>query len=181
MSAEHTTRRQRLDARLADWRIGLAVVAAVSLSLLIGLSVVDTTVIALATLAAGLVLAALEVGEDAGWPRSRSHERHGRRSEVAAITWSLARRDGRVAEPAVRRLRAVAVRRLARAGLPLSAGFRGPADARGEAERGAARAVLGERAWATLTVPGGRLPTPADVAACVRVLEDVLPTREESR
>lgn len=181
MSARRSTRRPRLDARFTDWRIGAAVVLAVCLALVMGWGAVDTTVVALAALAVGLVLAGLDVGDDAGWPCSRSHERHGRRAEVATITWSLARQGGQVAEPAVRRLRSVAERRLARAGMPLSAGFVGRADARGESERGAARAALGERAWTALTAPGGRLPTRADVDAGVRALENVLSTQEESR
>ncbi|MCV2392913.1 hypothetical protein OEB99_01205 [Actinotalea sp. M2MS4P-6] len=168
-------------ARLADWRLWGAAVGAAGLATLVGLAAIDVLVIGLAALAVGLVVPRLDVDTDPGWPRPRPHERHGARAEVAALTWSLAGRDGRVSEPAVRRLRTVAERRLARAGLPLSAGFVGPADARGAAERAAARAALGDRAWDALTMPGGRLPPAADVAACVRALEDVLPTREESR
>lgn len=166
--------RRLLDRRLLDWRLWLAVVAATALAMTAAVPLPDALVIAAAVLAAGLVVPLLDAGQDAPWPRPESPGQDGRRVDVARLTWSLAGRDGKVSEAAMRRLRAVAEVRLARAGLPLAAGFVGPTDATGEAERVAARSVLGSRAWSVLTATSSRLPTIADVAVCVRALEQVL-------
>lgn len=168
----------RGDRRLLDWRLWLAAVAATVLALTATVPLPDALVIGAAVVVAGLVVPLLDAGRDAPWPAPEPTVQDGRRVEVARLTWSLAGRDGRVSEAAVRRLRVVARARLARAGLPLSAGFVGPADARGEAERDAARAALGPRAWSALTATTSPLPAAADVAACVRALENVLQAPE---
>lgn len=160
--------------RLLDWRLWLAVAVAVALARVIAVPLPDALVIGAAVAVAGLVLPALGGGRDMDWPDPVTNPHHGRRVEVSRMTWLLAGRDGRVSEPGVRRIREVARARLARAGLPLSAGFDGPADARGQAERLAAQAALGPRAWSVLAAPSSRLPSVADVAVCVRALELIL-------
>ncbi len=154
--------------RLLDWRLWLAVVVAVGLATVVAVPLPDALVIGAAVAVAGLVLPTLGGGRDMDWPEPVTNPHHGRRVEVSRMTWSLAGRDGRVSEPGVRRIREIAQVRLARAGLPLSAGFDGPADARGEAERRAAQAALGPRAWSVLVAPSSRLPSVADVAVCVQ-------------
>jgi hypothetical protein len=172
----------RTDRRLLDWRLWLAAVAATALATTVAVPLPDAVVIGAAVVVAWLVVPVLDGGRDAGWPEPEPAPLHGRRVEVARLTWSLAGRDGRVSEPAVRRIREIARVRLTRAGLPLSAGFVGPADADGEAEREAARAALGPRAWSVLVATSSRLPSAADVAACVRALEQVMeaPIREDA-
>ncbi|MCB2177729.1 MAG: hypothetical protein KQH57_18115 [Actinomycetales bacterium] len=169
--------------RLLDWRLWLAAAAAVAIARVLAVPVPDALVIGAAVAVAGLVLPDLGSGRDMDWPAPVANPHHGRRVEVSRLTWSLAGRDGRVSEPGVRRIREIATARLARVGLPLSAGFEGPADARGEAERRAARAALGPRAWSVLAAPSSRLPSVADVAECVHALEQILdhrPAREDA-
>ena len=174
-------RAPRVDPRLTDLRLWTAVVAIGLLMVGTGVSVPDTAVIVAAIVAFGLVVPLLDAGADAEWPPAPARPRDGRRLDVAVLTWSLAGRDGRVSETAVRRVREIAVRRLARAGLPLSAGLTGPTGERGELERAAAAEALGTRAWAALTAPSGSLPTVADVAACVRALDRVLDRPPEKK
>jgi hypothetical protein len=175
------TSRARVDPRLADLRWWAAAVAAGLLAFSAGVPVPDALVIVAAVVLLGVVVPLLDAGRDAEWPAAPVRPRDGRRLDVAVLTWSLAGRDGRVSEAALRRVREIAVRRLARVGLPLSAGLTGPADQRGEAERAAAAEALGPRAWAALTAPSGSLPSIADIAACVRALENVVDRQPETR
>ncbi|WP_199424809.1 hypothetical protein [Actinotalea solisilvae] len=156
----------------------LAAVAAGLLVRLLGLRLVDALLVALVTLVVALVWAALPAGEEDPWPPDRRDDAAGARSEIAVLTWAFIGRDGRVTEAAVRRLRELAAQRLARLGLPVAAGLGPrPASAAPDPERDRARAVLGERAWAALTAPGGHMPSLADVAHCVDVIERLDPSR----
>ncbi|MDO8106236.1 hypothetical protein Q6348_03390 [Isoptericola sp. b441] len=168
--------------RLADWRVWAGAVTGAVLAGVVGASVPDAFAVGGAVAVLGLAVQWLDGGRDEPWPDSTRRIHDGRRVEVSDLTWSLAGRDGRVSGPAARHLREVAAARLARVGLPLSAGFDGPADAVGLAQRCAARDALGDRAWTAL-MPD-RTPSLADVAACVQALEaltDRSPTSQEQR
>ena len=168
--------------RHLDVRPLLGAVVCAALLGVIGLRPGDALLVGLVTLVVGVVMVAGRAAEQNEWPDAEPEETVGARREVSALTWSFFGVDGRVAEPAVRRLRAVAVRRLARRGVVLPNGLRqrqarsdpappprtDPAD---DALQDEARALLGERAWTILTAPGGWLPSLQDVAHCVEVIE----------
>lgn len=150
----------------------LAAAAVALVGRVFGLSLGDTLLVGLVTLVVGIAWVGLPGGEEDPWPPDRQDDAAGTRSELSALTWTFIGRDGRVSEAAVRRLRALALRRLARDGLTVPAGLGPrPAGAPRDAARDEARAVLGERAWATLTAPGGHMPSLAEVAHCVGVIE----------
>lgn len=147
---------------------------------LLGLRGGDPLLVGLLTFVVVVVWMALAAGDEDPWPPDRRDDRAGTRSELSVLTWAFIGRDGRVTEAAVRRLRELAAHRLARAGMPVAAGL-GPRRAgatepssdaaQADEARERAREVLGERAWRTLTAPGGYLPSLADVAHCVDVIE----------
>lgn len=112
------------------------------------------------------------------WPRERPPDLAGTRRDVMALTWAFVGREGRVTEFAVRRLRADATRRLAARGIVVPGGLGATTRTSplvGDDVRRAARAALGERAWVILTTPGGTMPSLADVAHCVEVVERLAP------
>lgn len=166
---------RRLDLwGLGAWRLDVrpyvgAVISGV-LSGVLGLRTPDAVLFGLVALVIGLVLVSGDAGAQNEWPDGEYEETDGTRREVAAITWSLVGREGRVAEPAVRRLRTVAVRRLARHGVDLPHGL-GPRPTDEDEAELRAHALLGDRAWTILTAPGGRLPSLNDVEHCVDVIE----------
>lgn len=106
------------------------------------------------------VLAMRGGGASTAWLPDDRRERDGSRLEVAALSWSLLGRGGRVTEGALRRLRTVAESRLARHGLSLAA----PQDA------DAIRALLGETSWAVLNTRA-HMPGRREFEQCVRALE----------
>src|SRR5690606_952440 len=142
------------------------------LVLLVGFGPGDALLVALVVLVIGVVAVVLGAGHTHEFPPAELRVSDGTRLEVATLTWSLVGRDGRVAEASVRRLRAVAARRLANVGvlLPPDHAFR-PDHVTDDEHYRRAREILGERAWQTLTTRGGWLPSLRDVAACVDVLE----------
>lgn len=156
-------------------------------SVVIGLRPADAFLIGLLALVVGVVSVAVGAGEDHLWPDSELEETDGTRREISALTWSFIGREGRVAEPAVRRLRVVAARRLARRGVVLPRGLirrgvgRNPSPAELDDDQRTARELLGERAWTILTAPGGRLPSLADVTHCVTVIEQLGPHQPSER
>ena len=112
--------------------------------------------------------------ESYGWPAERRVEASGARREISALTWTFIGLDGHVTEAAVRRLRADATRRLAQRGIVIPGGLgatTATSPAIDEEVRARARDALGERAWAILVRPGGTMPSLADVAHCVDVVE----------
>ncbi|WP_182112483.1 MULTISPECIES: hypothetical protein [unclassified Actinotalea] len=142
----------------------------------VGLRPVDALLVGLVTLVLATVWLALPGGQEDPWRPGRPDDAAGTRSELSVLTWAFVGRDGRVSEAAVRHLRGLAGRRLARLDLadvddltPLPAGAL-PDEARDRA-RARARAALGDRAWAALTASGGWMPSLADVAHCVDVIE----------
>jgi hypothetical protein len=168
------------------WRPVVAAVVLGTGAGVIGLRPLDAALVGLVVLVIGLAWTALPAGQEYEWPRATVDEAAGSRREISALTWSFVGRDGRVAEPAVRRLRLVAARRLARRGVVVPGGIShlsrvpafGSPDGAQEPDGAAhdeaarrARELLGDRAWATLTGPGGWLPSLADVAQCVLAIE----------
>lgn len=112
------------------------------------------------------------------WPEARLEQTDGTRREISALTSAFFGRDRRVSEAAVRRLRAIAERRLARHGAPIPGGF--AAVARGEVapdDVAAARALLDERSWRTLAGRGGWMPSLADLTHSIARLEQLGPDR----
>ena len=172
--------------RLSVRPLVVAVVCGVG-SGIIGLRPGDAFMVGLIALVAGTVSVAVGAGEEHLWPDAELEETDGTRRELSSLTWSFIGREGRVAEPAVRRLRTVAVRRLARRGVVLPAGIvqraagRAPTTLVLDDGQRAARELLGERAWAILTAPGGRLPSLSDVAYCVAIIEKLGPDQPSER
>jgi|GEM_PF-1733012 len=155
-----------------DWRPVAGAVLIGLLSGVLGLRWPDAVLVGLI---AGVVVAVFVVAgaSDApAWPTARAAETSGTRRDVSALTWSFIGLDGHVSEAAVRRLRVDASRRLARNGIVVPGGL-GATTVRDTepAVQDAARAALGERAWRILTAPGGFMPSLADVAHCVEVVE----------
>lgn len=153
----------------------------------IGLGPGDAFLIGLIALVVGLVSVAVGAAEEHEWPDHELEELDGTRRELSSLTWSFIGREGRVAEPAVRRLRTVAARRLARRGVLLpdglirrSAGQTASTLVLDDSQR-AARELLGERVWDILTAPGGRLPSLSDVTYCVSVIERLGPDHPSER
>lgn len=155
---------------LARTRPLVAGVVSGLLALVIGMTVADAALVAVVGAGLALLWWAGHAGVPDPWRSEHQEEAPGTRVELAALTWTFVGRDGRVSEPAVRRLRRLAEHRLARAGVVVPGGI-GPARGDGSPERERARALLGEPAWRALTIPGGLLPTLPDVARCVDALE----------
>jgi hypothetical protein len=162
--------------RAGAWAVGGAAVARV-----VGLAWVDAVLVGLAVLVIALVARALPTGRAwraaqarNAWPAATDGELAGVRREVAALTWTFTGVRGHISESAIRRLRADATRRLARRGLVVPGGI-GPASTASPEELAAARELLGERTWALLTSPGGRLAPLDHVAHAVDVLDRLLP------
>jgi hypothetical protein len=162
--------------RAAAWAVGGGAGAR-----LVGLAWGDAALVALAVLVVALVGQALPTGRAwraaqarHAWPPATDGELAGARREVAALTWTFTGVRGQVSESAIRRLRADAARRLARRGLVVPGGI-GPGTTATPEELAAARELLGERTWALLTSPGGRLAPLDHLAHAVGVLEGLLP------
>ena len=156
--------------------------AAFLVSGVLGLRWLDALLLGLITFVLASVGASMESGSPSPWAPAPPEEADGARSEVAALTWSFVGRDGRVSEVAVRRLRADATRRLVRRRLVLPGGLNARTERSGADPEvvAQARALIGERAWATLTAPGGLMPSINDVAHCVDVIEGLGPTGREA-
>src|SRR5690554_6314006 len=140
-----------------------AVVAAVSK--VVGLDLLHAIFLGLAAVV--VVLAVVVVrrgGARAAWLPDNRTETDGSRLEVAALSWSLLGRGGRVSEGALRRLRAVARGRLARNGLDLDE----------PAHHEAIAALLGPAAWEVLTTTAD-MPSRRQYEQCVRALERAEP------
>lgn len=162
--------------RALDPRPVITALVLVVLGLAVGMQVGDALLLGVAAGVVAVVVVSAHHGGYREFPPAAPDRAHGARAQVSTLTWAFLGRDGRVAEPAVRHLRRVAVRRLRRCGLPLVALHReAPADAVDAAHQAQARRVLGDRAWAALTGAGGWLPRLGDVGHVVDVLEALTP------
>lgn len=172
--------RRRVTDRVDLRAVIVGVVAAV-LAVVLGLAAPDGLLLGLVAYVITLVGLTLEAGRSHVWPTVDLTETDGTRREIAALTWTFVGREGRVSEAAIRRLRPLAERRLLRHGLSLPVPL-GPAlAALDDPRRDQARALLGDRVWATLTGPGGYLPTFTEIAHCVDVLERLGPPTPTER
>ena len=158
-------------------RLGRPLIIAASsafVALILGLRLLDGVLVGLVAFVLAASASAINAPAEHAWPPAGAEEPDGARGEVYALTWSFVGRDGRVAEVAVRRLRADATRRLARQRVIIPGGLNA-ATTRSLADPAVerARALLGERAWAILTAPGGLMPSILDVAHCVDVIENL--------
>lgn len=142
----------------------LACAVAGGIGWLVGMHAVHAVLTGLGVAGLVLVGSTFDPRPDERWSREPSPDRHGARTELAHLSWTMRARDGRVGERVVQRLRRTATSRLARVGLRLD----DPADAARAAE------VLGPRAWRTLHPTGGRMPRFADVEHTVARLESLV-------
>ena len=115
----------------------------------------------LLTLTLGIVWAAFRGSATVPWPAPEDALPAGTRSDVARLAWAFQNHRGSVREPAVRAVRELASRRLARHGLDLGS----------EADRSAVVAAVGPAAYDALVPPGGILPSAAALAACLDSLD----------
>lgn len=159
-----------------DWR-PVAGAAAIGLaSGVLGLRWADAFLVGLIAGVVVAVFVVVRAADASAWPPARAIETSGTRRDVSALTWSFIGLDGHVSEAAVRRLRVDASRRLAQNGIVVPGGLRATTVRDVDpAVQEAARAALGDRAWRILTAPGGHMPSLADVAHCVEVVEGLSP------
>jgi hypothetical protein len=127
----------------------------------IGVSLVHSLLILGAVLAAGAILGLIDLADAPFWPELQEGTRGGNRREIARLSWMLTSRRSDSDRDAILRLKAVASRRLAFAGIDLE----DPADG------ARARAALGPSVHALLTEASGRAPQRRALAECVRALE----------
>ncbi|WP_258725460.1 hypothetical protein [Cellulomonas sp. NS3] len=132
---------------------------------LVGMHALHAVLTGLGAVGLALVGATFDPRPDERWSREPSPDRHGARTELAHLSWTMRGRDGRVGERVVQRLRRTATSRLARVGLRLD----DPEDDARAAE------MLGPRAWSTLHPAAGRMPRFADVEHTVARLEALVP------
>jgi hypothetical protein len=161
-------------------RTGLLAAGPAVLLWAIGMAGPDAVLLGLVVLTLLLVGSAVRSGDTSGsWPAPAATDTDGARPEVATLTWSLMGLDGRVSEEALRRLRADAIRRLARRGVVVPAGLGTETRAApGNEMTRRARALLGDRAWRILTLADGRLPTLGEVDHCIDAIERLAPTAD---
>jgi hypothetical protein len=160
------------------WRAVIVAGIATFAGAVVGLQWGDAALFGLVAGVVSAVVAVVGAGEPDPWPRGRPEDLAGTRRDVTAITWSFIGREGRVTEFAVRRLRSDATRRLAMRGIVVPGGLGATTRTSPHVSddvRRAARAALGERAWLILTTPGGTMPSLADIAHCVEVVERLAP------
>jgi len=140
------------------WAAAVAVAAA-ALAYFAGVTAALSLLLAVTILAVGAVSALLGGVHDERWPESTVELRSGARREVARLSWSMTDDDGRVADVAMHRLRALAAARLGERGIDLAE----PPD------REAAVALLGAEGYRLLTGPGRHRPDA--LIRCARAIE----------
>ncbi|MGO1318483.1 MAG: hypothetical protein ACTMIR_15850 [Cellulomonadaceae bacterium] len=123
----------------------------------------QAVVVAVAAVTVLLAWAAAPEWTPAVWARAEQKRPDGVRDDIDQLAWSLGASGSTVHESAVRSLRILAARRLARAGLDLA----DPADTDRIAE------LIGPTALATMQLGSGRTPTLRQVSECLDALEAV--------
>ncbi|MGY4644071.1 hypothetical protein [Cellulomonas sp. URHB0016] len=126
-----------------------------------GLRSWSPVLVGLAGAALAVVLLRIDAEPEPRWARPAAPRLHGVRGDVQDLAWTMVGRDKRVGEWVLRRLRLVATTRLARHGLRLGAAE----------DDGAVEALVGQRAFTTLTRYSSPLPTLPDVRHTLDVLE----------
>ncbi|KGM08290.1 hypothetical protein N869_13360, partial [Cellulomonas bogoriensis 69B4 = DSM 16987] len=106
-------------------RAPLAGAVVTVVAFVLGMYPVDALATGLLVTVGVMVGGSLGAGSEYVWPEARFETTDGTRNEMAAITWTLIGRDGRVSEAAVRRLRGVTRHRLARHGVRLDEALNG--------------------------------------------------------
>lgn len=144
-----------------DWRPFVAWAVVTLVVFVIGFSFGSAALVGLLAAAVVMAVRRLDTDPDPDVERERADRRDGARGDLQELTWAMTGRDGRIGERVLRRLRTVGAVRLARHGLTLA----DPAD------EAAIRALLDDRAWATLTRTRSPLPSVADVRHTVTLLE----------
>jgi hypothetical protein len=144
----------------------VAVVAA-ALAVFAVLDVAHAIMLAAAAIAA-IILNTAPPGRAEPWPRPPVEIRRGARSDVSSLAWDCLGRDGRVTERAARRIRMIAVRRLAAHGVVWDGavaqpgadpdGGWGPNGADAAWHRLRAAQLLGSRVLASMTRAGTATP-----------------------
>ncbi|MDM7854921.1 hypothetical protein [Cellulomonas alba] len=130
-----------------------------------GVSVGSALLVGAVAAGAVLLFQRLDQPADPDFEHLRVDHRDGARGDLQELTWAMVARDGRVGERVLRRIRLVAAGRLARHGLTL-----------GEAaDEAVIRALLGDRAYETLTRLRSPLPSIADVRHTVDLLDHLGP------
>jgi hypothetical protein len=127
----------------------------------IGVSLVHSLLICGAVLASMAILELMGLADAPFWPELQEAARGGNRREIARLSWMLTSRRSDSDRDAILRLRAVASRRLAFAGIDLD----DPLDS------ARSKAALGPAAYSLLTQASGRAPQRRALAECVRALE----------
>jgi hypothetical protein len=152
------------------WTILLALVFGVG-GYLIGLPGPIATLLAAAVGVAGAALSIGGTVRDDRLPVPQIDLRHGARREIKQLSWNISGQRHRLDEPAVRRLRGIAVARLAALGVDLD-------DPRHQAQ---AEALLGRSVYRVLSAPSAQ---PASVLLrCVAALDrlETSPTADRSQ
>lgn len=133
----------------------------------LGMTTPSAVVVAAAAGALTAVAQRVDATAEPRVARRTAARRDGVRGDVQDLAWSMVGRDGRAGERAVRRLREAGARRLARHGVDLA----------DPEQADAVTALVGARAYATLTRRQHPMPQVGDVAHALRALEDLGPTR----
>jgi len=137
-------------------------VAATALSMVV-LRAGSALLVGVAAAAIAVLAPRLGVADEPELPGAARASRDGVRSEVQDLTWALVGRDGRAGDRAVRRLHAVGAVRLARHGVDVD-------DPR-DADR--AVALVGRRAYSTLSEPASHSRSIADIRHTITALENL--------
>lgn len=153
------------------WGVLLGLVLGGAVAYAVGMDARSSVVMAVGVAALVVVCRRLSVGIEPEWGTELRRRQAGARGDLQDLAWSMAGRDGRAGERAMRRLREVAAVRLARHGLDLTS----PDDTT------ALRALLGDRVLATLRRRSSPLPTVRELQDALAALEALGPRPADGR
>ncbi|GAA2100235.1 hypothetical protein GCM10009841_14740 [Microlunatus panaciterrae] len=158
---------QRIRRTRVVWVVVLSVLVPVA-AFVVGVNWVQCLLLGTATATVGGLLALLPAGEDVPWEPPDDQIADGARREVTRLSWTLGGHENRVGEAPLRRLRELAVTRLAARGVQVD----------DPAGRETAARLLGDQVWAVLTAETGPPPRFDTFVRCVDALErlDTLPS-----
>ena len=153
------------------WGVLLGLVLGGAVAYAVGMDTWSSVVMAVGVAAIVVVARRLSVGIEPEWGTELRRRQAGARGDLQDLAWSMAGRDGRAGERAMRRLRDVAAVRLARHGLDLTSADDTPA----------LRALLGDRVLGTLRRRSSPLPTVRELQDALTALEALGPRPADSR